>query len=379
MRHKRYIPPVLVIVLLMLVAYGHMAVVVHVSSGPVMKLAALVHLVLGATLLGVLKGLLLSWKSRTPIWRAVPTLTLASNVSGWTVAYLLHARLLSPGNVTIENLTAWFWTFVFIVFLTTLVIELPFFAFALWNVKRSFRRTAITAIVVHAIAFVLLLTWYWSMSGTGMLARLDVVSPEEMDVPQGHDLYYISTDGESIIRADLVGKTQERIVAPQSDSMRWNTRLFARGSKRGGFDLHIRHGGSRSSNRAVECVREGFSPHAPIDRGIAKGYSARPEGTAFNVGPVPRLARESDWKYYVGVWAVQGIHGRNEKTNESFWFSLDTPFVAWLVRNATHIDGDFVVFQLGRDQICVLQPQTRQIALIARGRGPIVAKDPGGE
>ncbi len=41
-----------------------------------------------------------------------------------------------------------------------------------------------------------------------------------------------------------------------------------------------------------------------------------------------------------------------------------------MVRNATHLPGDAVLFQLGRDQICVLDPVRRQVALLARGRGP---------
>jgi hypothetical protein len=47
--------------------------------------------------------------------------------------------------------------------------------------------------------------------------------------------------------------------------------------------------------------------------------------------------------------------------------------VQWTIRNAVQIDGDRLVFQLGRDQICLLDPETQRIALIARGFGPLVA------
>jgi len=57
-------------------------------------------------------------------------------------------------------------------------------------------------------------------------------------------------------------------------------------------------------------------------------------------------------------------------------FSIDTPFVQWLIRNGTHIAGDYGVFQLGKDQICILDPEKKRIALIARGFGPVVAKPP---
>gem|GEM_PF-5709571 len=34
---------------------------------------------------------------------------------------------------------------------------------------------------------------------------------------------------------------------------------------------------------------------------------------------------------------------------------------------------DFVVFQLGDNQICILQPLEKKLALITHGKGPIVA------
>jgi hypothetical protein len=52
-------------------------------------------------------------------------------------------------------------------------------------------------------------------------------------------------------------------------------------------------------------------------------------------------------------------------------FSFETPFVAWSVRNATHLPSDRILFQLGDDQICVYDPEKKEIALLAEGRGPI--------
>jgi len=32
------------------------------------------------------------------------------------------------------------------------------------------------------------------------------------------------------------------------------------------------------------------------------------------------------------------------------------------------------VFQLGNNQICILNPETKQLAIIARGRSPVLVK-----
>jgi len=346
--------------------------VAHANGGSVVMLAGIAHLLFGNIILGVLEGLLLTWRSRAPFWRTIPWMIVANYASMLVGACLLDVRLVSPNELTLLNVRFWFGVFVTCAFLVTLLVEFPFFVFALWKAKWSLWRVARLTLFVHVVSYALLFGWYWSASGTSILTDLDVVPAEAIGVPAGYDLYYIASDGQSILRADLAGRMLENIDGPASTD--WDDRLFARRNERGSFDLMIRRDVSGRGQCIERTLRRDFSPDAPIDAGVAEGYSAHPEGTMFNVGAVPRLVRESDWEYYVGIWAVQGIRGENGKTGERIGFSLETPFMAWLVRNAVHVDGDFVVFQLGPDQICILHPQRKQIALVARGRGCLVAR-----
>jgi hypothetical protein len=50
---------------------------------------------------------------------------------------------------------------------------------------------------------------------------------------------------------------------------------------------------------------------------------------------------------------------------------LKTPFVAWNVRNATHLPGNIVLFQLGENQVWVFDPDSRKVALLTHGTGPV--------
>ena len=100
-----------------------------------------------------------------------------------------------------------------------------------------------------------------------------------------------------------------------------------------------------------------------------------PYDERWRVGPVPKLDTDSPWEFETGYWPADGIRGRSDEPNSEFQYALETPISWWYVGSATHIEGDYVVFQFGDDQICILQPQDKKIALIARGRGPIVAKD----
>ena len=58
-------------------------------------------------------------------------------------------------------------------------------------------------------------------------------------------------------------------------------------------------------------------------------------------------------------------------TGTEFSIGFEMPLGNWLIRNATHLPGDYVLFQLGRDQICLFDPLRKRIAIIARGRGPV--------
>jgi hypothetical protein len=79
-----------------------------------------------------------------------------------------------------------------------------------------------------------------------------------------------------------------------------------------------------------------------------------------------------DWEIRTGFWAVEGMRVENKKNGTNLRFSWETLFSQWNIRSAILLPDDHVIFQLGQDQICVLEPATKKIALLARGRGPAV-------
>jgi hypothetical protein len=100
-----------------------------------------------------------------------------------------------------------------------------------------------------------------------------------------------------------------------------------------------------------------------------------------NFGQAPRLAeaKTSDWEFSSGFWAGEGIRATNESTGQHVRIAYETMFGQWYMRNATHLPGDLVVFQMGRDQVCVWDVEARKVALLARGRGPVVIVPKTGE
>lgn len=345
----------------------------YANAGTPLMWAGMIHLVVGNALIGLGEGLLLAWWFKTSPGKSVLFLIGANYVSAWLGSLLLIGHLATWVDPTIETVHVWFWIFVAAAFLFTLLLELPFFWLALRRAPNALKRSAKAALLINSLSYVLLFGWYWGASGTSMMTDLKVVPASELALPAEHELYYISASGTEVMRANLNGHRAKKIRAVGASHS--NDRLFTQASRsRAGFDLFIRLHGQEHDQDRSELILENFSPHAPIDARSVNAPDKPVEGTWFNFGDVPRLMAEGDWTYWTGFWPVEGIQGENKIQQSRFRFSMETPFAAWSVRNATHLTGDVVVFQLGKDQICALHPQTKRIALLVRGKGPIVVR-----
>lgn len=89
-------------------------------------------------------------------------------------------------------------------------------------------------------------------------------------------------------------------------------------------------------------------------------------GLALDLRPVD----ERSVTVRAGFWPIEGLKvERANGTRE--WYALETPFVAWMVRNVTILPGDVCIFPLG-PHICALDLRTKRLDEICRGRGPVV-------
>ena len=69
------------------------------------------------------------------------------------------------------------------------------------------------------------------------------------------------------------------------------------------------------------------------------------------------------------------LDGENAMSGQSSYMAMETPYLHWFVYAPTQLPNGQVVFQLGRNQICILDPNERKIALVAKGRWPVVTMD----
>ncbi|MDF7824440.1 hypothetical protein P4B35_10485 [Pontiellaceae bacterium B12227] len=341
------------------------------NAGTPLMWAGMLHLMFGNLLIGILEGLLLGWLFKAPKGKAISLLIAANYLSAWAGAFLVE-RLTRLPDITIENLKPWLIFFFVLAFILTLLIELPFFRAALRKRERSFRAAIKPTVLIHLISYALLTVWYGMASGTSIL-KLNVVAASELQPAAGYTLYFISNDGKTVIRQPLSSEAPEAICDISSTNR--NDRLFARMVQGGGFNLSIRYDAERPRNYTVDTLLLNVAQTASQHGLQEKDPQGDPGGTWNNFGEVPALAASNGWKYRTGFWAGEGISGEGPG-GENFRYALETPFASWNIRNAISLGDSLLVFQLGREQVCILDHHSKRIALLARGRGPLVAAQP---
>ena len=332
------------------------------NAGTPLMWATMLHLVFGNAFIGVAEGLLLACFFKLNKGVCIFAMLAANYFSAWVGGLFLNGQLTSHLSFDLYSAWHWIWVMVLFTFLLTLVLEWPFVLFCFRKKPSRLKRSWMANLVVNSISYFVLFGWYWSASGVTLYTKTNVVPLSEINLPKTGWVYFISATN-TVSRFDLSSQQVESISKlPDSDR---DERLLVRRStvETNNWDILA------SSKSNVVCSN--LSATAALAC-RDENTSVRIDGTWFNFGNATMLAKNSDWIFETGFWPIEGFRGKNQKSGEAIHFSLETPFVSWIVRNATHLPGDFVVFQLGENQICLFEAATKKIALLTMGRGPVV-------
>ncbi|MCX6898606.1 MAG: hypothetical protein NT105_07900 [Verrucomicrobia bacterium] len=329
--------------------------------------ATMFHLAIGNALIGVCEGALLGYLFDVPRGKVIGIMILANYFSAWVGGiFLTTITPLLP--IDLNNGWRWFWIFVVATYAMTVLLEWPFIAWLMRRAEDWLKRSLRASVIVQAASYIPLFGWYWMASGTSLYTKTHVVSASDLSLPETVAVYFSNAYSHS-----SSARHTQRIFELHSTNT--NDRLFVHPSSgnTNHWDLAARLETSDYdkprlvdllTNMDVEAVR---TAKQDVDG------SLRDNGTWFNFGSVPALgnAVHSKWKFRAGFWPVDGLRAENKETKETIKFSYETPFGAWMVRNAFHLPSDKVLFQLGRDQICLFDPMSRKISLLCHGRGPV--------
>ena len=339
--------------------------VAYADAGTPLMWASAFHLLLGNAVIGVAEGLILATLFRLRRAPCVAVMIAANYFSAWVGGVCLIPTITASLSLDLYNAWRWLWYMVAITYFFTLVLEWPFVAICLRKSDGWFRKSIWGSLVVQSASYLVLFGWYWAASGKTLYTDLAVVQPSAISLPRNAMLYYMAESNSDVYARDLGYGEVTRIFA--SPSVENTDRLFLRESRvaAGHWDLVI----------GLDPLVEQPNP-SPSNRIVFAGSTCSvaepPLASLSPGGEVPRFrADKSGWQFHFG-WMAGRLHGENTINGRNVLVSLETPFVQWPVFCPTQLPSGQVIFQLGRNQICVLDPDERKVALLAKGRWPAI-------
>jgi hypothetical protein len=341
------------------------------NAGTPLMWAGFLHLTIGNAVIGIFEGFLIARFWKLPMRSSSFVMIGANYISAWVGGVLIDQLMVEHLDLYLNNAWRAFWLLAGVTYIVTLLLEWPFVAFCFRRNGVSWAKRSLCAnLAVQTVSYLILFGWYWAPSGTSLYTEFKVVPVAELGLSQDLTVYYLSHKDGHVYR-----RKTNKSIAPRVAELRFtnsNDRLF----------VQLNTGTPTTWNLMALGSSDSSSGGVPIPvltnltGSVVADSRNTPEGTPFNFGDVPRLAgaTNSSWKFFTGFWPKEGLRG--ESDGKRMGLSFETPFIRWAVRNAVHLPSDKVLFQLGDSQICIVDPESRRVAFLCRGRGPVAVIEP---
>lgn len=335
------------------------------------------QLFIGNALIGILEGYLLTWIYRIPARRSVPLMILANYFSAWVGWVWLSEFARNQNDLTLYNVQRFLWGMIAAAYVATLWLEWPFVAISIWGKGHDLRRSFVASLFVQSVSYVLLFGWFGMASVRSLLTDVTLVPSEQIPLPPNVRIYYIANeDGDIYSREPSAGKVEKVFDLDStdlSDCLWFDEPEMTTGPRE---LVALQESGDFNNPKIVHTGIIVANANCPKGENNFPAYRQRDptpsSGTATRLG----AAQNSPWSFVAGYWPLQGLSGENSKTGEQLRCALEAPFVQWRVVHAILLPTDKVLFQLGRRQTCLLDPEARKLSMLCLGRGAVAVLEP---
>jgi hypothetical protein len=322
------------------------------------------HLVLGCALLGLVEGWLIARLFKTPPRKTILSLVFANYFSAAVgVVFLLPLMSLIPASL--NHVTAYVWTSVAVYFLATVIVEWPF-VFALFKTDpRWLPRSIQASLVAQGATYgALILLYAWG----GWQQNLDRVDRDFAAWAEPRTVvYFLAPDDRALYRIRLKDAKVEPVLELPARGQRVHLQVARSSPGADGLDLRI---GDQVVLRNVGRLQ------SPAEK---TPYEGCPDPDAYHCLVDLRPGTDGDW--HVRSLYARAIEARNERSGAEFYVGMETIFLRFSMTGVTSLPGNQVLFQArsahlpwrdhGRPQICLLDLETRKLAVIAEGHSPV--------
>ncbi|MCK6685600.1 MAG: hypothetical protein L6R30_24640 [Thermoanaerobaculia bacterium] len=332
--------------------------------------AGFFYLLLGNAVVGIFEGFLVAQFLDVQRLKTILVMVAANYFSAW-IGYLGLVWLTPKIGPTIETASLYLGAGIAASWAVTVLLEWPFILACVWRDRHPVRRSFLASISVQSLSYAVIFGWFYLASGASLVTRTHVRPYREFNQNPGATVYFIGVRDGDVWRMGLRDGVIHPIATLRSKDH--GDVLFVRRAGEGVWDLSAVTVNRQTEKPVETVVRRGIrAVSAPLRDEL------RSEGGVqmirYSFAPVVDLRpwAEGLWTFRTGVWPIEGLSWWRGGTSERDEVALETPFLSWTITNATVLPGDQVVFQLGDDQICLFYRASLSVALVARGRAPLV-------
>ena len=339
------------------------------NAGTPLMWATLLHLFIGNLLIGVFEGYILGAVFKLPMGRCIRELIEANYVSMWLGGLLLLGCLSSLIPVDLSS-GRWIYPgLILLSFIVTLLIEYPFVLSAFKDVQGRRKLALKGTLLTQSLSYIILFGWYWMSSYATLYTENKVVHLSEMELPKEVTIYFISAEDGNVYSGNLSEQNWQKVYDLDKKDEKTVNCLNVWPSEKNTNLWDLVLCGSRGSTRVIlHDIAQDASPFS----GNQKNSPYIDDFFGTHKAPQVGEAKQSSLHFTSQFWAKDGLKGSDKKSNKKLHVALEIPYqMKWIVRLVTHLPTDKVLFQLGGDQICLYDPVKKQVALVARGWGPV--------
>lgn len=336
-----------------------------------MMAASGLYLLFGNLVIGVGEGLLLAGILGGSRRECMIVMVSANFISAWAGYLLLNGVVIDSISIDITNARAWFWILVAIAYLLTVLIEWPFIAWLMDRSGKWFGRSVKLSFLVQGASYVVLLVLYSLAMMGSHRDSMEVVKLGAFALPPSVSIYYIAPDGD-VYKRPLSGGDARKIASIHSRSLEDRVFMAPNAQFPTAWDLSARVETPNPKEPRIIGVLTNLSL-TTIDNRRPSGTEGMPDGNSRQFGRAQCLgsATNSDLRISTLGYAAGGLSCSSERGKFSSHFMMEAFLRAWEFRNVVLLPDEQLLFQLGEDQICILDLPTRRIALLCHGRGPV--------
>ena len=346
----------------------------HADVGTPLMWATLLHLFIGNLLIGIFEGYLLAKFFKLPKLRSIILMIIANYVSMWLGGLLLLGWLSSLISVDLSS-GRWIYPgLILLSFILTLLMEYPFVFGAFKGVQGKWKKAWKGTLLTQTLSYIILFGWYGMTSHATLYTENKVVQLSEMELPKEVTIYFISSEDGNVYSGNLLEQNWKKVydIDEKWDMNCLNVWPSEANTNLWDLILCCRRKNEKNTKVILEDIAQDAEPSRD-SRLTKKPYTEPDKQLYTSSAPQIGEAKQSSWyDFRTGSWAWDGFWGRNKKTNKKVRVSFEIPYGSgWWVRFVTHLPTDKILFQLGRDQICLYDLNKKQVALVARGSSPL--------